>query len=437
MNSRAKKLLSLLLSMSLVLGLFSVCYTAFGAVTIDESRFPDPVFRQIMINKFGTEIDDAEISKTTVLPLSGMVEEGQQIKNLKGIEVFASSLKNLRCGGIGLEELDVSALTNLERLTCQGNKLTTLNVYANTKLVELNCSDNESLISLTIGNLYNLQSLDCYACSLTRLNVSSLSNLIELRCDQNELTSIDVSKNTLLEEFTCSYNHIASLDLSNNTALGAVIAPSISDQTVTVNAGIKSEQIEIRVPVGNADWITSSSLDDEGVIPYTNSCFYANDVNDFTNGVDYTYSVGLPDSQDMEVHIDVVRDFYQVRYYSDSSKSRLLKRSFVSANTDASKPIVAPPEPCMVVDRWSADLTNVTGDIDAYATWRTEHKYALSDFADGVATITCPGCNDSYTRRFIDCVNKKSTDSGYCEYLDVVKDNIINAKDYAKITKMF
>lgn len=437
MNTKAKKLLSLLLSVAILLGCFSVCFTAFAAVAVSEANFPDPVFRQIITDKYGAEIDNTEIKDTTVLSLSGRIDADQAIKNLKGIEVFADSLMVLRCGGIGLEELDVSELSSLTSLSCQGNNLTSLDVSANTNLITLNCSDNANMTSLTVGELYDLQTLHCYANSLTDIDVSQAPNLIDFRCDQNELTSLDVSNNVLLEEFTCSMNHLASLDLSKNTALGAVVTPSIGDQTTTAKAQISGIEISIPYAVDDEACVTSSSLGDEGETAYGSSHFWAQDVTEFENGIDYTYSVSLENSQDMTVHIDVTRDFYQVRYYTDSSMQQMLTRKLVTANANASNPIFTPPEPCMVADSWSDDLTSITADKDVYATWSIKHSHAVSAFQNGVATITCPKCGDSYTVVFKDCINSKSTDSNYCEYLDVVKDGWINAKDFAKLEKMF
>ena len=152
LNKKIKKSLSLLLAMVLCLSVFWVAPFAFGVdgVEINESTFPDPVFRRIVADVYDRNEDGylsvAERS-ATYMNLSGRIdidENGdpvETIDNLKGVEYF-TSLTMLRCGGLGLNTLDVSGLMNLTLLTCQGNNLATLDLSYNTALLTVNCSDN-------------------------------------------------------------------------------------------------------------------------------------------------------------------------------------------------------------------------------------------------------------------------------------------------------
>lgn len=57
------------------------------------------------------------------------------------------------------------------------------------------------------------------------------------------------------------------------------------------------------------------------------------------------------------------------------------------------------------------------------------HDYALNGF-DGVnATVKCTRCDSEYNIRFMDYYNSTNN------YLDVVTDSVVNAKDYAKLAK--
>lgn len=440
MNNKSKKYLSLLLSVTLLLGCFGISFSAFGddLIAIDSNNFPDPVFRAVISARYDNNSDNylsADERNVSLMSIPGMADD-ESIKTLKGIEFFADSLSVLRCGAVNLEELDTSALVNLTSLTCMGNMLSTLDVSKNTKLVTLNCSSN-MLTSLTLGSLSSLNMLHCYANNLTSIDVSQLTNLTDFRCDQNELTELDVSGNTHLKEFTCSSNHLISLDLSHNTELDSVVGPSIGGQTTTAQAQMNGTEIIIPFKVDNGECITSTSLDRGDFFGYSLGEFVAYDVNDFKDGVDYTYSTSLSSSEDMTVHIDVSRDFYQVSFYTAEDMQEPLGVSFVEKNGSAREPQLPPLPLCKAFDRWSEDITDVTKDMQVYIILKDNHSYALTAFENDVATISCSACGDSYTVNFTDCINANKTDSNYCEYIDIVNDGYINAKDYAQLIKMF
>ena len=440
MNKTTKKYLSLLLVITMLLGCFSISFTAFSGdeVEINATNFPDPVFRAFVTERYDSNRNgylSAEERNVSNMPISGYLDDDQEIKTLKGIEYFANSLSILRCAYIGLEELDVSALFNLTSLTCMGNRLKTLDVSKNTKLVSLNCSDNK-LTSLTLGSLTALDMLHCYVNKIASLDVSALENLTDLRCDQNELTAIDVSKNTRLKEFTCSKNHLISLDLSYNTSLNAVVGPAIGGQTTTAQAILNGVEILIPFEVDNRNNITSTSLDSEGYLAYYLGQFHTNNFNNLVDGLDYTYSTSLANSEDMSVHVDVSREFFEVRFFADEQMKELLGVRYVEPNESPFAPEI-PLMQCKAFDRWSEDITNVTEDMKVYIIWSDNHSYELTNFENDIATISCSVCGDSFTVRFSDCISTKADDENYCEYLDVVADGYISAKDYAKLIQMF
>ena len=89
-----------------------------------------------------------------------------------------------------------------------------------------------------------------------------------------------------------------------------------------------------------------------------------------------------------------------------------------------------------MLDTWSDTLDNVTGDKSIYANWKDAHSYSLSSFSNDTATFKCSACGDTFTLSFINAVNSKKGDEKYSPYLDVTKDGVINAKDYALLNKM-
>ncbi|MEG1301780.1 MAG: hypothetical protein RSC93_13850, partial [Erysipelotrichaceae bacterium] len=212
-------------------------------VKIDETNFPDAVFRNYIqdktngINKDGDKVlTPTEIKDVTEINVDR--EYGMKIGSLKGIEYF-TALTSLNCYYNQLKDLDVSAnkaliyldcannsLTslnvninvNLKILKCNNNLLTSLNVSKNTALTNLNCSTNQ-LTSLDVSAITPLYSLNCSSNKLTSLDVSNNVNLGELQCNSNPLTSLDVSRNKSLNGLNCSSNKLTSLDVSKNTAL--------------------------------------------------------------------------------------------------------------------------------------------------------------------------------------------------------------------------
>lgn len=444
---KLKKGLSLLLATIILIGCFSVSTAAYAAddeIEISIENFPDTVFRNIILNRYDKNKNGRlSVSERNVDRISLTGYSVDSIKTLKGIEYFADSLNVLRCTDLKLEELDVSALTNLTELTCMGNMLTRLDVSKNTNLITLNCAKNQ-LTSLTIGNLTSLETLHCYINKLKSINVSQLPNLKEFRCDQNQITLVDLSLNTNLTYFTCASNHITSLDLSKNTLLGrqddgeyrTIARELIGDQTTSAEAKKTSIQIFVPFTVENENNVLETSLDTEDVEGYYMGRFYADDVSQIKDGIDYTYSVNNEWVQDMEVHIDITRNFYQVDFFYDEAMTESIGKVFVDEGQAAKAPSFTPPL-CKALGNWSSDISNVTADMQVYGIFVDDHSYKLVSFADGVAVISCTVCGDNQSIRFIDCVNAAANDANYYSCLDVVADGCINAKDYAELVKMF
>ena len=162
-----------------------------GSIAINETNFPDSVFRAIVRDFLDSNGDNAlsESERNAVINIGvGWRDLNNKIKNIQGIEFFPN-LEYLDCSGNNLTSLDVSKNTALKTLWCVSNNLTSLDVSKNTALKTLWCSSN----------------------NLTSLNVNSATKLDTLECGNNNLTSLDVSKNTELTELYCSNNKLTSL----------------------------------------------------------------------------------------------------------------------------------------------------------------------------------------------------------------------------------
>ncbi|MBQ5467292.1 MAG: leucine-rich repeat domain-containing protein [Oscillospiraceae bacterium] len=215
MKHKAYKLLSILLTLVMALGLLPGAFAAApaepaesnaGDVAINATNFPDAVFRSYVSETYDTDtngyLSASEITAATTASLTG-----KGISDLKGVE-YLTSLITLNCGGNYLTGIDVSQNTHLKTLNLNHNNLTTLNV-----------SGHPDLKTLRIYGNPELTMVECQNCALTGLGTDDLPALTELYCSNNQLTSLDVSKNTALTELFCYNNQLTSLDVSENVAL--------------------------------------------------------------------------------------------------------------------------------------------------------------------------------------------------------------------------
>lgn len=198
--------------------------------------FPDPVFRQYLLDNFDTD-KDGIITADEALNVTRISVRGS-IASLEGIQYFTNltsldcrfnqltsldisnktALVSLSCGNNQLTSLDVSGCTSLTNLDCINNKLTNIGMSQNTALSHLNCCFNQ-ITNMNINDCIALEELYLTFNQLTSLDVSNNTVLADLNVGGNQLGSLDISNNTALTELVCAQNQLTSLDLSNNTAL--------------------------------------------------------------------------------------------------------------------------------------------------------------------------------------------------------------------------
>ena len=152
-------------------------------VMINETTFPDSVFRNWVLNQ--EQIKDGVLTVSEQTAFKSVRLNYYNIKSLKGIEYFPA-LTNLECICNQLTELDVSKNTELTQLVCYWNQIETLDVSKNTKLKTLNCCMNK-LTSLVLSEHPELRSLNCQNNLLTTLNVSGCTAMTLLLCYQNQI----------------------------------------------------------------------------------------------------------------------------------------------------------------------------------------------------------------------------------------------------------
>ena len=212
-----------------------------------ELAFPDPIFRQYVLDNFDTD-EDGKISKEEALQVTKIDCQSKSIESLDGVQYFRY-LNTLSCYSNQLTSLDVSGCIALTKLECYSNQLTSLDLSKNTALTSLDCHNNQ-LTSLDVSGCTALTSLRCEINPLTSLDVSQNTALISLWCYSNNLTSLDLSKNTALRTLYCSSNKLTTLDVSK-TNLGynynypLDCAPMETLQTLTLKRGWKIDGITL------------------------------------------------------------------------------------------------------------------------------------------------------------------------------------------------
>lgn len=429
--------------MALVLALCALSGYSFAnadtLIGINFANFPDDAFRQVIADYYDLNEDgylnEAEIAAITTIPLTAYAEF--EIETLKGIENF-TSLKSLYAGDLGIEDAsDLEGLTSLQTLVINGNNLTSLDISGNTALKTLKCMANSNLTTLTLNTA--IEDLQCDNCSIAAMNLSACTNLKKLICHNNELTELNLLTNINLVELNCAANHLASLDLSGNSLLREVTTNyMVGDQTVSASATFVGK--DLYIPYNNVIYnklmnsnIPNPDPDADEEELYTG---YDNNVKAFKfteyelleTGIIYEYDVSAGDSEYMSVHVSVDKNFYRVTY-STAQNGMLIDYNYVNSGGSSTAPDLPEMPDGAVCGSWSGATTNVTEDRDLYPVWNSQHQYALTSFANHIASGTCTCCGMGTVARFDDCINAVSGDANYYLMLDANLDGVINARD--------
>lgn len=115
------------------------------SVAIDETNFPDPIFRQYVKENFDSN-NDGILQNNEILRVNTISVSSKDITDLTGIEHFIE-LTELYCDTNQLTSLDVSNNTKLESLMCDNNQLTSLDISNNTALTIYFCDKNKYTVS--------------------------------------------------------------------------------------------------------------------------------------------------------------------------------------------------------------------------------------------------------------------------------------------------
>ena len=189
---------------------------------IATSGIPDDVFEDYLEDLgFGDDIENNDIVfNHRIINLRNLfmsIGTGEHIFSLEGLDEFIN-LKDLRCMGNSITEIDVSTHILLETLSCSSNPINELDVSNNPNLISLQCSGT-NITNLDVTNNVELAFLDMRGNNITDINLGQNINLGSLDFSYCQISLIDLSNNILMWRLYCSHNLLTSLDVSNNIDL--------------------------------------------------------------------------------------------------------------------------------------------------------------------------------------------------------------------------
>ena len=233
-----------------------------GSIAIDETHFPDKVFREQIIAEFDKDGDSVlsvdEISKAQFLNLHGMktissLEGIQYLTNLQSLDVSTtsvsdlspvknSSLKRLDCRSSKVGSVDLTRYPNLEAFVCDNTSINSLDVSKNEKLNTL-FADSTSISNLDVTNNPNLEQLSCSNTGLMELDVTHNPQLVTLDIGDTKVKTLDISKNPNLKQLSCYMTNIAELDVTKNTKLTRLFCHDTTIKKLDLSNNLELEML--------------------------------------------------------------------------------------------------------------------------------------------------------------------------------------------------
>lgn len=214
-----------------------------GDVAIDETNFPDEIFRDYISENFDTDkngsLSAEEIENASELSLSEPIydEDGNllrleldltginHLKKLKLINVGLFNVKNADLSGIeALTDIGFSAgsvsglvlgdVSNLNSCFINNSDLTELSLVDCPELVQCSFNSNKKLAKLEIKNAPGLMDIDCHENALVSFKLENCAMLNSINCSGNRLTRLDITNCPMISVLNCSGNMMTELDIT-------------------------------------------------------------------------------------------------------------------------------------------------------------------------------------------------------------------------------
>ena len=187
-------------------------------VEINESTFPDPVFRAIISTRDYDKNGDGTLDEEEILYIRNIHCEAAGVKSLQGIE-YLLELRGIYCQDNQISTWNLDNNKLLTGIWCSGNKFKALDFTGLDDLIWVYCHDNPDLKNLCVSNNPQMAYVECNTCPLKHIDVTHNPELEHLMCGTCQLTELDLSKNPKLQHLDCFRNEFTELDLSNNPLL--------------------------------------------------------------------------------------------------------------------------------------------------------------------------------------------------------------------------
>ena len=196
-------------------------------IPINETNFPDEVFRNYVSSNFDID-EDGSLSDEEISYVIEIKVNNKGISNLKGIEYF-TALEVLSCSDNSIRQLDLSNNRSLQMLNCDNNQLTMLNLRNNSKLTAASyvSQNTPPQLMYRIGGVYKFDTANLFPYeNLSNVGKFSYGNDgIHGRIDDgifildsNEFTSIkniyydySTGRGTISLNFGCSFTTLDGL----------------------------------------------------------------------------------------------------------------------------------------------------------------------------------------------------------------------------------
>lgn len=218
-------------------------YEASADVALNETNFPDEVFRNRLAADFDADGNGYIASKITRISYGVRSSDEPKITNVKGIELFP----------------------NLEVLELSGQELTSIDVSKNPKLTWLSLNGNDNLASLDVSNNPMLEYLRVGHTDILYLDLSNNQYIEELNIDSTSVTNVDFSALKYLEVLSCEYTSLTSIDVSSNTNILGLYCTASPVSSVKLSPSLRKlecagcELESISFPINSQLWYVNCS----------------------------------------------------------------------------------------------------------------------------------------------------------------------------------
>lgn len=158
----------------------------------------DRNFLKYLLSRFDADADGKIVGDETK-GVTGMSFCTDDINTLDGIQYFSDLKSLDCQGTVWNGQLSSLALqqnTSLEKLNCSYNRISS--ILLPSSLTELDCRFNK-FQTVNFKNAVHLKKLNCYGCGIQELDLSSLTELEELSAGFNSFKTLDISSNKSLK----------------------------------------------------------------------------------------------------------------------------------------------------------------------------------------------------------------------------------------------